>query len=104
MNVKNIKTNTLYVSCGTNDQMFSSGCVVTDFNWITEKENGIFDCFVKLRYRQPDQKTKIEVVNDKTIKLTFEEKQRAVTTGQFAVLYREDGTCVGGGMINEIIK
>ena len=100
---KNVKTNTLYVSCGTNDQMFSSGCMVTDFNWITSNKN-ISDCFVKLRYRQPDQKTKVEIIDDKTIKLTFEEKQRAVTTGQFAVLYSENGTCLGGGKINEIIK
>ena len=100
---KDIKSNTLYVSCGESDEMFSSGCVVKDFNWITQIENKEFDCFVKLRYRQPDQQTKVEVVDEKTIKLIFKEKQKAVTVGQFAVLYDEDGLCLGGGRISKLV-
>ena len=96
---KDVKTNTLYVSCGESDEMFSSGCIVTDFNWITNKKTGEFDCVVKLRYRQPDQQTKVEVLDEKTLKLTFKEKQRAVTIGQFAVLYDENECCLGGGSI-----
>ena len=84
--------------------MYSSGCVVTDFNWITDTLNEDFDCFVKLRYRQPDQSTKVEIMDKHTIKLTFAERQRAVTIGQFAVLYDENGMCYGGGRINELIK
>ena len=101
---KDVKTNTLYVNCGECDEMFSSGCVVTDFNWIADRPTQDFECFVKLRYRQPDQETKVEVLDEKTIKLTFANKQRAVTIGQFAVLYGEDGMCYGGGRINELIK
>lgn len=101
---KDVKTNTLYVNCGECDEMFSSGCVVTDFNWIADRPTQDFECFVKLRYRQPDQQTKVEVLDEKTIKLTFANKQRAVTIGQFAVLYGEDGMCYGGGRINELIK
>ena len=101
---KDVKTNTLYVNCGECDEMFSSGCLVTDFNWIADHPKQDFNCFVKLRYRQPDQETKVEVLDEKTIKLTFAQKQRAVTIGQFAVLYGEDGMCYGGGRINELIK
>lgn len=101
---KDVKTNTLYVHCGECEEMYSSGCVVTDFNWITDTPNKDFDCFVKLRYRQPDQSTKVEIVDKHTIKLTFAERQRAVTIGQFAVLYDENGMCYGGGRINELIK
>lgn len=101
---KDIKTNTLYVSCGESEQMFSSSCVVTNFNWIIKKTTAEFECGVKLRYRQPDQATKVEIVDDKTIKLKFKEKQKSVTIGQFAVLYGEDGKCYGGGIISELIK
>jgi len=101
---KDIKTNTLYVSCGESDEMFSSSCIVTDFNWITTTKKEEFECCVKLRYRQPDQKTKVEIVDEHTLILKFEEKQRAVTEGQYAVLYSQDGMCYGGGIIKEIIK
>ena len=99
---KDIKTNTLYVSCGECEEMYSTSCMVTDFNWITNKTEKTFDARVKLRYRQPDQDTLVEIVDEHTLKLSFKEKQRAVTVGQFAVLYADDGTCYGGGIISSI--
>lgn len=101
---KDVATNTLYVSCGECEEMFSSACIVTDFNWITEELSGEFNAFVKLRYRQPDQATKVTILDEKTLRLDFKTKQRAVTIGQFAVLYNEEGKCYGGGRINELIK
>lgn len=98
---KDVKKNILFVSCGSSDEMFSSSCMVKDFNWISEKKSGMFEANVKLRYRQPDQKTKVEVVNDKTLRLIFNEKQKSVTIGQFAVLYDDNGICLGGGVIDK---
>lgn len=98
---KDMKTNTLYVSCGEGEEMFSSTCIVTDFNWLVRKEKE-FNAFVKLRYRQPEQQTKVVVLDEKTIRLEFIEKQKAVTIGQFAVLYDEEENCIGGGTISEI--
>jgi len=91
----------LYVNCGDCDELYSKGCLVEDFNWITDKMTEDFTCNVKLRYRQPDQKTKVVFKNGE-MHLEFNEKQRAVTPGQFAVLYAEDGMCLGGGRIKEI--
>jgi len=101
---KDVKQNVLYVNCGECEEMYSSACIVTEFNWITDELSEDFDANVKLRYRQPDQKTKVEVLDKSTLKLVFENKQRAVTIGQFAVLYDENGKCYGGGRINELIK
>ena len=72
---KDIKTNTLFVSCGDSDEMFCLGCVVKNFNWIIKPSNKNFKLGVKLRYRQPDQETNVELVDDETIKLIFKEKQ-----------------------------
>lgn len=99
---KDIKTNTLYVSCGECEEMFSSGCVVTEFNWIADELTGEFKTNAKLRYRQPDQAVSVSVIDKNTIQLTFKEKQRAVAIGQFAVLYNNNGECIGGGRIARV--
>ena len=101
---KDVKTNRLIVNCGECEEMYSVGCIVSEFNWITDKAVGEFDANVKLRYRQPDQATKVTVIDDHTIRLDFKDRQRAVTVGQFAVLYADDGMCYGGGRIQELIR
>lgn len=100
---KDVSTNTLYVNCGECDEMYSRGCIVKEFNWITDEMKSDFLSFVKLRYRQPDQKVRVKIIDEHTIQLDFEEKQRAVTIGQFAVLYAEDGMCYGGGRIDSLL-
>lgn len=99
---KDIEKNILYVSQGEDDELFTDGLYATDFNWIPEKpKEKEFECFAKTRYRQPDQACKVTIINDTEIKVDFAEKQRAVTPGQFVVLYSEDGICYGGGIIDK---
>lgn len=100
---KDVKNNNLIVSQGEGEELFSKGLVTYKVNWIPEepKENE-FDCFAKFRYRQPDQKVHVKIEKDKVI-VEFYEKQRAVTPGQYVVFYTETD-CLGGGVIEEIIK
>ena len=98
---KDVKNNVLYVNCGECDEMFSSSLIASSFNWISGKPADEFDCFVKCRYRQPDQAAHVSVQSNGDVLITFKERQKAITLGQFAVLYAEDGMCYGGG---EIIK
>ena len=98
---KDVKNNTLYVCCGESEKQLASGCVVEGFNWINKPEKNQFDAFVKLRYHQADQQTKVQIINESTIKLTFAEKQKAVSVGQFAVLYDESGVCLGAGVLDD---
>ena len=99
---KDLEKNVLYVSQGECQELFSNGLYATDFNWIPEepKENE-FECFAKFRYRQPDQAVKVTVLEDRKIKVDFKEKQRAITEGQFVVLYDKNGVCYGGGIIDK---
>ena len=101
---KDVQTNTLYVSCGEGNELFSSSCLVTDFNWLKEIPTEECECFVKLRYRQPDQLTKVEIKENGDVVLKFTEKQRAVTTGQFAVIYNSQDVCLGGGVITKVYE
>ena len=100
---KDLEKNELIVSQGEGDALFSKGLICKSFNWIPEKPSeDSFECFAKFRYRQPDQRVKVEI-KEKEVHLTFVEKQRAVTPGQYAVLYDDNGICLGGGEIEEVI-
>ena len=46
----------------------------------------------------------VEVLEGKRIKVDFDEKQRAITPGQFIVLYDENERCLGGGIIESYFK
>lgn len=102
---KDIKNNRLIVSQGEDEQLFSDGLFATDFNWIPERpKQDEFVCFAKFRYRQPDQKVKVKITGKNTITVDFDQKQRAITPGQFVVLYDEKGLCLGGGIIDKSYK
>ena len=96
---KDLANNVLYVSHGDETPLFSKSCEVSGFNWIPSKpQNKEFECMAKFRYRQPDQKVLVSVRDNGILHIEFAEKQRAVTEGQYAVLY--DGiNCLGGGVI-----
>lgn len=96
---KDLENNVLYVSHGDETPLYSLSCEVSGFNWIPfPKKEKQFECYAKFRYRQPDQKVLVTVKDEKSLHIEFAEPQRAVTEGQFAVLY--DGiNCIGGGVI-----
>ena len=101
---KDVEKNILYVSQGEGEELYSKGLVTYKVNWIPkEPDNKKFDCFAKFRYRQPDQAVSVEILKDKVL-VHFKEKQRAVTEGQFVVFYDKDENCLGGGVIEEVIK
>lgn len=86
---KDVKNNVLIVSQGNSSKLYSNGLIAKDVNWIPAIPNSTeFDCYAKFRYRQEDQKVKVKIEDGK-VKVTFYEKQRAITPGQFVVFYGE---------------
>lgn len=55
----------------------------------------------KVRYRQTEQPAVVTQLDADTLKIEFDEPQRAVTKGQAVVLYQDD-IVVGGGTIAEV--
>lgn len=102
---KDLEKNILYVSQGEDSLLFSNGLFASQMNWIPmiPKEEE-FDCFAKFRYRQQDQKVHVKIIDNKNIQVDFYEEQRAITPGQFVVLYDERGFCLGGGIIDRSYK
>ncbi len=100
VSAKDLKTNTIFVTEGKDENLFANKLMVKNINWISGKQPKLsLKCFARIRYRQPLQKSTIEkVVGDKLF-VTFSEPQRAITPGQSAVFYTKDGTMLGGGVI-----
>ncbi len=101
---KDLENNILYVSQGEDDILFSRALIMEEVHFISGGEGEArFSCAAKTRYRQPDQKVMVTKLGGKQYRVEFEQKQRAVTPGQYCVLYKDD-TCLGGGVIAEGIK
>ncbi len=96
---KDLARNLLVVSHGDERELYSRSCLVSGFNWIpAPPQEQEFACTAKFRYRQSEQGVFVRRNADGTLHIAFDEPQRAVTPGQYAVLYRGD-LCLGGGVI-----
>ena len=114
---KDLAKNQLIVSQGDSKQLYSKSLLASEVNWIPSvPTNTTFECFAKFRYRQTNQKVKVTILNGE-VSVEFAEPQRAVTPGQFVVFYGNilnngqfglDGSqplyCLGGAVINSVIK
>lgn len=100
---KDLKNNVLYVAHGEEDKLYSKGLIMSGLNLFpkTPNENS-FDCTAKFRYRQEEQKVRVNFLDDGTCKVDFYERQRAITEGQYCVLYLNE-YCLGGGVIEKAI-
>ncbi|MCM1546553.1 MAG: tRNA 2-thiouridine(34) synthase MnmA [Clostridiales bacterium] len=99
---KDLKDNILYVSHGDESPLYSVECEVSGLNFIgVDPPICPFECTAKFRYRQGEQKVTVVPTADGA-RVIFDEKQRAVTEGQYAVFYDET-RCLGGGVIEKVI-
>ena len=99
---KDMKNNILYVAHGSEERLYSKGLTMKSMNFIPfAPQEKTFHCTAKFRYRQPEQGCTVSIEKD-GIKVDFDERQRAITEGQFAVFYRGE-ECIGGGVIEKAI-
>jgi tRNA-specific 2-thiouridylase len=120
---KKFDTNELVVGTEDCGMLYKKEITVVDMHWIsgstfakatvdkpasvaitpfTQEGNGQgshfpLKCEVRLRHRQVLQSAQCDL-NNGELSIRFDEPQRAVTPGQFAVVY-ENGICLGGGSI-----
>ncbi len=101
---KDLKTNRLVIAHGNEDLLYSDAATVTEMNWIPSKPTQTsFRCNAKFRYRQDEQGVSVTVKPNGELFVLFDEKQRAVTPGQYCVFYNET-QCLGGGVITQAYK
>lgn len=96
--MKNFLANTLIVGFENDPELYKKEIAVDDLNWIAGQAPKFpLKCQVRLRHRQ-EKKAVVVLEKNKKIIIKFNNRERAVTPGQFAVLYKQ-GACLGGGVI-----
>ena len=106
---KDLDNNRLIVGQGHDHPMLqSTELTAYKLDWVVDASTQLFTaqgyrCTAKTRYRQPDQACTVFALDETgdTIKVVFDEPQRAVTPGQSCVFYQDD-ICLGGGVIQTI--
>ena len=99
--VKKINMSDNTVILGRESELYSRDVIVCDFNWISgEAPQREIRCKAKVRYRQKEQWATVTPIGETSVKIVFDEPQRATTPGQAAVLYSDD-IVLGGGTISK---
>jgi len=99
---KDTARNALIVVQGHDHALLSSSALATGpWHWLSTARAAASRCTVKVRYRQNDQPALLEPRADGTMRIVFEQPQRAVTPGQYAVAY-EGERCLGGAVIESV--
>lgn len=89
------------VVLGKGSELFSNTLTASDFNWIAgDAPQAEFRCKAKIRYRQAEQPATVYPEENGSVRVVFDEPQRAITPGQSVVLYSGD-TVLGGGIIEK---
>lgn len=99
---KDLAHNRLVVGQGhENPLMLSTELTTQAIDWVAGEqhipEQG-FRCTAKTRYRQPDQACTVFALDNGSVRVVFDEPQRASTAGQSVVFYQGE-QCLGGGVI-----
>ena len=98
---KDMAANT--VTVGTNEALMKTTLRANDWNWIAFPElTAPIRVSAKVRYRHTEQPATVYPEADGFARVEFDHPQRAITTGQAVVLYREDQV-IGGGTITEVL-
>jgi len=97
--VIDIDSNTKNVIVGKEEDLYSESLTVKNFNFLYGDDinpNEVYD--IKIRSRGESFKGTVKIFEDKTLFVKFYSKVKAVTKGQYCVIYKDD-IVIGGGEI-----
>jgi tRNA-specific 2-thiouridylase len=87
---------------GPEKHLFSTGLVASQVNWIQAPSSlrGL-RCRARIRSRHDEAECRVTVFENDTVRVEFDQAQRAVTPGQAIVFYEGDEV-LGGGFIDTV--
>lgn len=80
-----------HVIIGKEDDLYSDRLLIRQPHWLTRQapvEGQMYQ--VRIRYRHQGADARIKMIDEKHWKIQFDTQQRAITPGQFAVIYDND--------------
>ena len=88
------------VTLGPEEELYRRELTASGVSWVSgEAPSGELRCKAKVRYRMREQSAAVVSTGPDSVRVVFDEPQRAITPGQSLVLY--DGDIVlGGGIID----
>ncbi len=97
---KDLKKNVLLVAQGHDHPLLlKRALTASQLHWVAGEPPALpLRCKARIRHRQPLQHCTLERLPDDTLRVRFDQPQRAVTPGQSVVFYL-DQVCLGGGII-----
>lgn len=102
---KNKKKNQLIVGAEDDPLLLHTEAELEQTHWIQgDALPASFECCVRLRHRGKMIPATVEIQKNKTVRIIFQEPQKALTPGQFAVFYSSNFSqkkCLGGGIVAE---
>ena len=97
--VLDIDTERNRVVLGDNEELFTRELTAGDFNWVsTAAPQGEIKAEARIRYRHHEAPARVVPLSEDTVRIVFDEPQRAITRGQSVVVYDGDYV-IGGGII-----
>lgn len=98
---KDMTANT--VTVGPNESLFRKALLANDWNWMPfETLTAPLRVWAKTRSRMVEQPATVYPEENGSVRVEFEQAQRAITPGQAVVLYDGDQV-IGGGTITEVL-
>jgi len=90
------------VVVGREEMLYSPTLIMKEINLIPyDRLDMPIRADVRIRYKHKEQPAVVRQIDEDTLRVDFDEPQRAITRGQSAVIYIGD-VVIGGGVINEI--
>lgn len=91
------------VTVGRKEELERSGLVAEAMNWFADPPAQPLDVTIKIRHQHTPTPGRVQAGDEGTAMAHFDTPQIAVTPGQAAVFYDDDGLVVGGGWIEKAV-
>ena len=99
--VVSIDTDNNIIFVGAKEDIKNNNLIADKVNWISGiPEEKIFFALCQIRYNSSAKLARIEIIDDTSVNITFDEPEYAITPGQLAAFYSLDNQyLLGGGWI-----